>query len=59
MAIGSFIAEPSIPDAVFLIVISAFLIFKMTKEEKLLSTHFANDYASYKKKTKALIPFIY
>lgn len=59
MGFGSFIAEPSIPDMFFLIIITAFFMFKMNKEEKLLSTHFPKDYALYKKKTKAIIPYLY
>lgn len=32
--------------------------FKLTKEEKLLTDNFGNQYTEYRKRTKALIPFI-
>ncbi|OWW23159.1 hypothetical protein B4Q04_22145 [Zobellia sp. OII3] len=32
--------------------------FKLTKEEKLLTENFGNQYLEYKKRTKALIPYI-
>lgn len=35
------------------------IIGKLNSEEKLLFKHFPNEYLSYKKRVKALIPFIY
>lgn len=43
--------------AVLIILIS--FLFKIKKEEQLLSELFKNDYDEYRQKTKALIPYIY
>lgn len=59
MGIGSVMVDPTIPDILFFLIMIGYLNFKKNTEEKLLSKHFSKDYASYKKKTKALIPFIY
>lgn len=59
MGIGSVIAEQSITVTVVYLGMLAFLIFKLKKEEELLMKHFPKEYPKYKKKTKALIPYIY
>ncbi len=59
MGLGSIIVDQSILVALFYTGMTAFLIFKMRKEEKLLYKHFPKEYPQYIKKTKALIPFIY
>ncbi|HLO13454.1 MAG TPA: isoprenylcysteine carboxylmethyltransferase family protein [Anaerolineales bacterium] len=42
----------------FLIILLGFLL-KLRQEEALLAEHFAQEYLSYKKRTKVLIPFIW
>jgi protein-S-isoprenylcysteine O-methyltransferase Ste14 len=59
MGIGSVIAEQSITVTVVYLGMIAFLIFKLKKEEELLIKHFPKEYPKYKKKTKALIPFLF
>ena len=59
MGLGTILVEYSIFVILFYIGMTAFLIFKMNKEEKLLLKHFPKEYPAYMKKTKALIPFIY
>jgi protein-S-isoprenylcysteine O-methyltransferase Ste14 len=36
-----------------------FLWFKARQEEKLLTKHFPEDYPAYKKRVKALIPYVF
>lgn len=43
--------------AVLIVIISFW--FKLTTEEKLLTENFGNQYLEYKKRTKALIPYIF
>jgi len=59
MGIGTIIASQSFFVIFFLICMMLFFVFKMKKEETLLMKHFPKEYPEYKKKTKALIPFIY
>ena len=59
MGIGSVIVLQTIIVALFFIVMVVFLVFKMKKEETLMLKHFPKEYPAYRKKTKALIPFIY
>lgn len=42
----------------FLIILMGVLL-KLKQEEALLTKHFAQDYLSYKKRTRTLIPFIW
>jgi protein-S-isoprenylcysteine O-methyltransferase Ste14 len=59
MAVGSLIVFESIP--VLLIILSVFsvFIFRIKREEKLMMETFPKDYPEYKKKVKALIPFVW
>ena len=59
MGIGTFLVFHSLLSLLFLFVMVTFCVFKLKKEEVLLMKHFPKEYPAYKKKTKALIPFIY
>lgn len=59
MGLGAIIVDQSLLVLLFYLCVIVFLIFKMKKEEALLLKHFPKEYASYMKKTNALIPFIY
>lgn len=59
MGLGSILTLQALMTIVFFIIMFAFFIFKLTKEEALLTKHFPKEYAAYRKKTKALIPFLY
>jgi protein-S-isoprenylcysteine O-methyltransferase len=59
MCLGSILSLQSLLVVIFFLWVAGFMFFKMKKEETLLMKHFPKDYAEYKKKTKALIPFIY
>lgn len=59
MGLGSLLVLQSISVVVFFIGMIAFFYYKMQKEELLMSKHFPNEYVAYKKRTKALIPFIF
>lgn len=41
------------------IVLAIYFVYSAKTEEKQMSNHFPEEYAAYKKRTKALIPFIY
>ena len=59
MGLGSILVDQSLFVILLFIGVTAFLLFKMNKEETLLQKHFPKEYTEYKKKTKALFPFIY
>jgi protein-S-isoprenylcysteine O-methyltransferase Ste14 len=59
MGVGTFFVFHSLLSLLFLVVMVTFCVFKLKKEEVLLMKHFPKEYPEYKKKTKALIPFIY
>jgi protein-S-isoprenylcysteine O-methyltransferase Ste14 len=59
MGIGTILVLQSIVIILFYVIMVVFLLYKYKKEEKLLRKHFPKAYATYMKKTKALIPFIY
>jgi protein-S-isoprenylcysteine O-methyltransferase Ste14 len=59
MGIGTFLVFHSLLSLLFLLVMITFCVLKLKKEEVLLMKHFPNEYPAYKKRAKALIPFIY
>lgn len=58
MGIGTLIFTQTLILILFVFGMSAFFIFKLTREEKLLTKHFPKEYPAYKKRVKALIPFV-
>lgn len=58
MSLGTLILSQTILAIIFFLAIVGVFTFKLTQEEKLLMKHFPKEYPAYKKRTKALIPFI-
>jgi protein-S-isoprenylcysteine O-methyltransferase Ste14 len=58
MALGTLIFSQTLLMLLFFLFMFVFFVFKFTQEEKLLTKHFPKEYQAYKKRTKALIPFI-
>ena len=58
MGIGSVIYYQTIIEVVSFFALLFLFIYKYTKEEKLLVKYFPKNYPAYKKKVKALIPFV-
>jgi len=59
MGFGAILTLQAVMPILFFISMFVFFLFKMNKEEALLTKHFPKEYTAYKKKTKALIPFIF
>jgi protein-S-isoprenylcysteine O-methyltransferase Ste14 len=59
MGFGSILVDQSFLVTLFFVIMIVFLVYKQRQEELLLTKHFPKDYAEYKKRTKALIPFLY
>lgn len=59
MVLGVVIYVNTLAFAIFFVLFFFGAYYKAKKEERLLSNHFADKYIEYKKKTKALIPFIF
>lgn len=58
MAIGTVLVYQSLGSLLICIIVIAFFTYKIRQEEELLMEHFPKAYTAYKKRTKALIPFI-
>ncbi len=58
MAIGTFLVFQSLGSLIITVIVIAFFVYKIKQEEELLMEHFPKAYTAYKKRTKALIPFI-
>jgi protein-S-isoprenylcysteine O-methyltransferase len=43
----------------FLIILTPLFLWRVSAEDKLMEQQFPNEYAAYKKRTKALIPFVW
>ncbi len=59
LEIGTLLVFPSLTSIFALVWISYLFTIKMIEEEKLLTTHFPKEYPAYKKRVKALIPFLF
>jgi protein-S-isoprenylcysteine O-methyltransferase len=58
MALGAVLVLQSIICLLLLILITIFFVFKYKQEEKFLEKYFPQEYPVYKKRVKAIIPFI-
>src|SRR5581483_9894485 len=54
MGLGTFLVSPSLPIVLVYVFIVVMVIFRIKKEEELMSRTFPNDYPLYKKKVKML-----
>lgn len=59
MIIGTVIFIGRIEGVILVAVVTAGFWIKLRAEERLMATHFPTEYAAYKAKTKALIPFVF
>jgi protein-S-isoprenylcysteine O-methyltransferase Ste14 len=59
MALGTLLFKGTIGLLIFFLIILTFMMFKIKEEEELLMKHFPEEYPAYKKRVKALIPFIW
>lgn len=59
MLIGTFIPIDTLLTLILGFLVLAYLIYKLKKEEDLLTKQFPKEYIEYKKQTKVLIPFIW
>ena len=59
MALGTFLVLTTVSMLVFFLVMLFFILYKLTEEEKLLMQHFPKEYPKYRKRSKALVPFLW
>ncbi len=59
MGLGSALTFQSLGVWVYFIVLSLVFFFRIKREEDLMTKTFPKEYLEYKKRTKALIPFLY
>lgn len=58
MRIGSVLVVGTVNLLLFFFIGAGYLIYRLVQEEQLLIKYFPKEYPEYKKRTKALIPFI-
>jgi protein-S-isoprenylcysteine O-methyltransferase Ste14 len=59
MILGTALSFATIGACIGFLIILVGILFKLKQEEALLTKHFAQDYLTYKKRTKTLLPFIW
>lgn len=59
MILGTALSLATLGAAIGFLIIVVGVLLKLKQEEALLTQHFAQDYLSYKKHTRTLIPFIW
>lgn len=59
LALGTFLESARISALIFLVLLVAFLLFKLRAEEAFLMEQFPEQYPRYRERTKALIPYIW
>lgn len=59
MLLATFMVFPTITELVIFLFISAMFLYRIKREEELMMRTFPKEYPAYKKKTKALIPFVF
>ena len=59
LALGVLLSFGTLGACVGVLIIVATIILKLRDEEKILASHFAEQYLEYKKRTQVLIPFVW
>lgn len=59
MGFGTLLVYPVVQAAAFCLILLIMFLSRIPREERLMSKTFPKEYPSYRKRTKALIPFIY
>jgi protein-S-isoprenylcysteine O-methyltransferase Ste14 len=59
MTLGTSLFKGTVGLLIFFLIMLAFMLFKIKEEEELLMEHFPEEYPGYKRRAKALIPFIW
>jgi protein-S-isoprenylcysteine O-methyltransferase Ste14 len=59
MTLGTSLFKGTVGLLIFFLIMLAFMLFKIREEEELLMEHFPEEYPAYKRRAKALIPFIW
>ncbi len=59
MCAGTFLNLNPAAGAILFLFILSLLIYKLKKEEQLLTRHFPKEYPKYKRRTTSLLPFIF
>ena len=59
MILGTALSLGTLGAAIGFLIILIGILLKLKQEEKLMAEHFAEEYESYKKRTKTLIPFLW
>ena len=59
MILGTALSQGTLGAVIGFLIILVGILFKLRDEEALMTEHFAEEYASYKKRTKILIPFLW
>jgi protein-S-isoprenylcysteine O-methyltransferase Ste14 len=59
MILGTALSQGTLGAVIGFLIILFGVLFKLRDEEVLMTEHFAEGYASYKKRTKMLIPFLW
>ena len=58
MATGAILLWGTATALIVLTLLTVFLWFKLSAEERLLMQQFPNDYGPYRRRVKALVPFV-
>ncbi len=59
MFLGTALSLGTLGACIGFLIILVGILFKLKQEEALMTEHFAEEYISYKKHTKTLIPFLW
>lgn len=59
MILGTALSFGTLGAAIGFLIILVGILLKLKQEEALMAEHFAEEYASYKQRTKTLIPFLW
>jgi protein-S-isoprenylcysteine O-methyltransferase Ste14 len=59
MALGTALMTGMVSAIVFFLAVAAYIAYKASQEEQLLTKHFPDEYRAYKSRVKALIPYVW
>lgn len=59
IALGAAVVNGTVTAIGFFVVVLAFMAYKASLEEQLLTKHFSQDYPAYKARVKRIIPFLW
>jgi protein-S-isoprenylcysteine O-methyltransferase Ste14 len=59
MVLGTALSFGTLSSGIGFLLIALALVLKLRAEEMILADHFSDQYLAYKRRTKALIPFVW